>query len=102
MRAHSEPGTGPRARTRDRPVARLLRRQQLDRDEPIQVHFPGEVHDAHAAAAQLAVDGVPAGERDLERQEQKVDGGRTRCHRARISCHFGYLRLSGPSVIGLR
>ena len=40
----------------------------------IEVHFPGEIDDAHATAAELAVDRVAAGERRLEREEERIDG----------------------------
>ncbi len=67
-----EPGGG--ARLAQEPVARLgarreLRRQELDRDEAVERHVAREEHDAHAAAAQLALDGVAAGEDLLEREE---------------------------------
>ena len=38
------------------------------------MHLVREVDDAHAAAAELAVDGVAAGERRLEGEEERIDG----------------------------
>ena len=48
--------------------------EELDRDGAVEVDFAGEVDDAHAATAELAIDGVAAGECRLEREEERIDG----------------------------
>ena len=45
-----------------------VRRQRLDRDEPVELDVAREVDDAHAAAADLALELVLAGERVGEAQ----------------------------------
>ena len=47
--------------------------QHLDRDEPIELDFAREVHDAHAAAAELALERVLAGDRFLEVDELSIE-----------------------------
>ena len=54
---------------------RELRGQELDGDEPVEVHFAREIHHAHAAATKLAVDGVAPGHRRLEREEHRIERG---------------------------
>ena len=51
-----------------------LGREQLDRDRAVEVDLAGEVDDAHAAAAQLPVYRIPAGQRLLKGEEQGVGG----------------------------
>ena len=47
-------------------IRREMRRERLDRDATIEPHVAREVDDAHAAAADLALDVVLAGERGGE------------------------------------
>ena len=56
-------------------VRRPLRRQDLDGDEPIEVHLAREEDDAHAAASELARERVAPGERQLELEKERVGGG---------------------------
>ena len=49
-----------------------LAREQLDGDESIEVDFARQVHDAHAAAPDLAVERVTPGHRLLEGDERGV------------------------------
>src|SRR6266566_2624914 len=44
-------------------------RQDLDRHVAVELYVAREVHDPHAAAAELALDGVLAGERRLQLEE---------------------------------
>ena len=65
---------GGRARLAQEPLARLggareVRRQHLDGDVAVELHVAREVDDAHAAAAELALEGVLAGEGGLELEE---------------------------------
>ena len=65
---------GGRARLAQESLARLggareVRRQHLDGDVAVELHVAREVDDAHAAAAELALEGVLAGERGLEVEE---------------------------------
>ena len=50
-------------------VGREMRRQRLDRDAPIELEVAREVDDAHAAAADLALELVLPGERGGEARE---------------------------------
>ena len=58
-------------RNRSRTSARWRERarQHLDRHEPVELNFAREVDDAHAAAAELALERVLAGYRFLEANE---------------------------------
>ncbi len=47
-------------------VERQGRWQELDGDRPLERDVPREKHDAHAAAAELADDGVPSGDHTLQ------------------------------------
>ena len=73
-----EPGGGtclaqkPLARRR---VGCESRGQDLDRHRPVERHVARQQHDAHAAAAQLALDGVTAGEQLLQWQQGGVEHG---------------------------
>ena len=58
-----------------RRCAREVRGQDLDGDVAIQLHVAREVNHAHAAAAELALEGVLAGQRGLQIEEL---GGRLR------------------------
>jgi hypothetical protein len=51
------------------------RRQQLDRDGAVQRHVARQEDDAHAAAAELAVERVAAGDGGLEVEELGGEGG---------------------------
>ena len=51
-----------------------LRRQHLDRDLAREPNLAREIHDAHAAAAELALERVLAGERGLKLDEEVVWG----------------------------
>ena len=61
-----------RKRSRSAGIRRALGRQQLDRDQAIEVHLVREVHDAHATASELAVDRIATGYGGLERKENRV------------------------------
>src|SRR6185437_10840277 len=50
------------------------RGKELDLDESLELDFAREVHNAHATAAQLAIERVLAGERLLEGEEFRVEG----------------------------
>src|SRR5439155_27247089 len=52
-----------------------VRRKHLDRDGAVERHIAGQQHDAHAAAAELALDRIAAGEQLLEGQEFGADRG---------------------------
>src|SRR5438034_7412594 len=54
-------------------VRRELRRQQFDRDQTIEPHFAREIHNAHAAASELALERVSSGDSFLKREEELVD-----------------------------
>ena len=54
-------------------VARLGGRQQFDRHRAVESHFAGEVDHPHPAAADLALEGIAAGEGRLEVEEETVD-----------------------------
>ena len=52
---------------------RCLRgRQQLDRHGAVKAYFPRQVHDAHAPAPQLALQGIPASDGGLKVEEQPI------------------------------
>ena len=73
-----EPGGGPRLL--DEALAlvgagREVRREQLDGDRAVERHIAGQQHDAHTAAAELALDRIAAGEQLLEGQEFGADRG---------------------------
>jgi hypothetical protein len=67
--------------------AREVRREHLDGDVAVELHVAREVDDAHPAAAELALEGVLAGEGRLELEEFAgglrhagiTTGGRCRC-----------------------
>src|SRR5207302_9899951 len=52
-----------------------VRRKQVDGDGAVERHIAGQEHDAHAAAAELALDRIAAGEQLLEGQEFGADRG---------------------------
>jgi iron complex transport system substrate-binding protein len=54
---------------------RVDRREHLDGDGSFQLDVAREIHDAHAAAAELALDDVLAGERILQREEIGAGSG---------------------------
>ena len=59
-----QPGRGARLAQESRTALRgrgEYRRQQLDGHQPVECEVPRQEHDAHAAAAQFALDGVAAG-----------------------------------------
>ena len=61
--------------TRAHPVvARELRRQKLDRHRALEGDVVGEEDDAHAAAAELTLDRVAAGDGVLERPKLRAGG----------------------------
>jgi len=47
-------------------------RQQLEGDEAVEADFAGEVDDAHAAAAELVLDGVASREGGLQVEQRLV------------------------------
>src|SRR5206468_4009392 len=73
-----------------RRVPRLGGREQLDRDRPIEPHFPRQVHDPHAATPQLALERVAPGHGGLEREEEGIGGGSGGGH--------GGVRREGPGA----
>ena len=69
------------ARLAHEPVAQLrvrgeLGRQQLDRDGAIETHLAREIHHAHSAATELALERVSAGDGFLKREKECVDCAR--------------------------
>lgn len=46
--------------------------QELDGDRPVEPHLACEIDDAHAAAAQLALERVPASDGSLELEKERV------------------------------
>jgi len=53
-------------------ITGVVRRQQLDRHEPVEPDLTGEIHDPHSAAPELALQRITAGERGLELEEKAV------------------------------
>src|SRR5688500_8189135 len=77
-----------------RRVGGPVRRQQLDRYHAVEVYLACEVHDAHATTAQLTIDRITAGQRELKREEELIDG-RLRCSHGSSLKRHSSIRYGG-------